>query len=179
MQKKEDDINEYLVIQLQSGNTIALTELVKRWHKLFCEKAYWLVKDKEVAKDIAQDGWAIIMQRIDTLKEPKLFKYWAYRIICNKSMDWLRLQSINHLKFSTSETEIEDNEEDYSETSELINKMKLAIKELPANQKEVLKLFYTESYTLKQISELLNISIGTAKSRLFHAREKLKLTLKH
>ena len=54
-----------------------------------------------------------------------------------------------------------------------------AIKKLPEQQQIVIRLFYVEDYTLKEISEILNISIGTAKSRLFHAREKLKLILKN
>ncbi len=53
-----------------------------------------------------------------------------------------------------------------------------AIQTLPDEQKAVIKLFYLESYSIKQISELLKISAGTTKSRLFHAREKLKQTLK-
>ena len=53
------------------------------------------------------------------------------------------------------------------------------INNLPIKQKQVVRLFYLEELSLKQISEILNISIGTAKSRLFHAREKLKTILKH
>jgi RNA polymerase sigma-70 factor (ECF subfamily) len=55
----------------------------------------------------------------------------------------------------------------------------VAIKKLPEHQQVVIKLFYVEDYSLKQISDILKISIGTAKSRLFHAREKLKETLKY
>lgn len=55
----------------------------------------------------------------------------------------------------------------------------VAIKKLPEHQQVVIKLFYVEDYSLKQISDILKISIVTAKSRLFHAREKLKETLKY
>ena len=54
-----------------------------------------------------------------------------------------------------------------------------AIKTLPAHQQMVIRLFYAEDYSLKDISNTLNISEGTAKSRLYHAREKLKLILKN
>ena len=53
-----------------------------------------------------------------------------------------------------------------------------AINRLPNHQKEVVRLFYIEAYSLKQISSLLKISLGTTKSRLFTAREKLKKTIK-
>lgn len=71
---------------------MVLAVLVGRWHKLFYNKAYWLVKDKDTAKDIAQESWTVIIKKIDSLKDSKQFKYWAYRIVHNKSTDWLRLQ---------------------------------------------------------------------------------------
>ncbi|WP_452599421.1 RNA polymerase sigma factor [Pontimicrobium sp. MEBiC01747] len=40
-------------------------------------------------------------------------------------------------------------------------------------------MFYVQDYSLKEISNVLDVSVGTIKSRLFHARERLKLILKH
>ena len=54
-----------------------------------------------------------------------------------------------------------------------------AIQSLSINQQMVIRLFYVEEYSLKDISDTLKISVGTVKSRLFHAREKLKLILKN
>jgi len=172
------DNDEVLVIRLQQGDKTALTNLVKRWHKLFCDKAYWLVKDKDVAKDIAQDSWTVIIKKIDRLKDPKQFKYWAYRIVCNKSTDWLRIQSKTRKQTIGYDVDIESNAVEYSENEDLKKALLVAINELPNHQKTVVRLFYTESYNLKQISDLLGISTGTAKSRLFYAREKLKKELK-
>jgi RNA polymerase sigma-70 factor (ECF subfamily) len=54
-----------------------------------------------------------------------------------------------------------------------------AINELPIEQQQAIRLFYVEEYSLKEIGDLLNISVGTVKSRLFHAREKLKVQFKN
>ncbi len=175
--KIDQSIDEKLVKAYKAGDKKALAALVKRWHKLFCDKAYWLVKDKDTAKDIAQDSWAIIINKIDGLKEPKQFKYWAYRIVCNKSTDWLRLQTKKRFNTVGYEIEIESDEKKYTENEQLKLRLSKAISDLPASQKIVVRLFYIESYSLKQISDLLEISVGTAKSRLFHAREKLKKEL--
>ncbi|MBV7270339.1 RNA polymerase sigma factor [Winogradskyella luteola] len=175
--KTDYHIDEKLVNAYKAGDKRALATLVKRWHRLFCDKAYWLVKDKDAAKDIAQDSWAIIINKIDKLKEPKQFRYWAYRIVCNKSTDWLRLQSKKQNKIVVHDLNIEGSTSTYSENEELRQIVLKAINALPIGQKKVIKLFYLESYSLKQISDLLGISVGTAKSRLFHAREKLKAEL--
>ena len=69
--KRDKTIDAKLVTQYLSGNANALTELVKRWHKLFCEKAYWLVKDVDVAKNgeeaiekIKETNYSIILMDI-------------------------------------------------------------------------------------------------------------------
>ncbi|SHH49008.1 RNA polymerase sigma factor [Winogradskyella jejuensis] len=166
----------YLVKKLQLGDKSALTVLVRKWHKLFCEKSFWLVKDKQVAKDIAQESWVIIIDKIDTLQKPERFKFWAYRIVVNKSMDYLRSSTNN--KTTSYSQNIIDEVDDNSEREQQKKRLLVAIKSLPQQQKIVIQLFYTQSYSLKQISEILDISVGTVKSRLFHAREKLKTILK-
>ncbi|EDP70098.1 sigma-24 (FecI-like) protein [Flavobacteriales bacterium ALC-1] len=177
--KAGQSIDEKLVNAYKAGDKKALAELVKRWHKLFCNKAYWLVKDKDASKDIAQDSWTVIINKIEGLKEPKQFKYWAYRIVCNKSTDWLRSQTRKRKDTLDYNIELKSDDTKYSENEQLKLMLKKALNELPINQKTVVRLFYIESYSLKQISDLLEISVGTAKSRLFHAREKLKTILKH
>ena len=71
-----------------------------------------------------------------------------------------------------------DTDEEIIDNSDLKKKLIKAINGLPEQQQMVIKLFYVENYSLKQIGKLLNISVGTAKSRLFHARENLKLNIK-
>lgn len=176
--KKDKTIDTVLVTQYLSGDANALTELVKRWHKLFCEKAYWLVKDADVAKDIAQDSWKTIIVKIDKLQDPKSFGAWALRIVYTKALDYINSNkrtrnNLEHYKYEQDIIVVEN------ETDESLKKALLkAIKNLVEHQQIVIKLFYVEDYSLKEISDILNISVGTAKSRLFHAREKLKDTLK-
>lgn len=161
-----------------SGDKKSLAILVKRWHKAFCDKAYWLVKDKDVAKDIAQESWSTIIDKLENLNDPKRFKYWALRIVCNKSTDWLRLQTKQQKRTVDYVGDIENNQSQSIENEGLKKALLAAINELSNNQRMIIQLFYIENYSLKQISELLEISVGTAKSRLFYAREKLKKNFK-
>lgn len=99
--------------------------------------------------------------------------------MCNKSTDWLRLQSKKHKQIIRFDLEIESNGIDYLENEHVKQALLKALNELPMHQKTIVRLFYIESYSLRQISDLLDIALGTAKSRLFHAREKLKKELKN
>lgn len=179
MEKLKEISDAKLVLAYQSGNKKSITILVKRWHYKFCRQAYWYTNDSEISKDIAQDSWNVILQKLDDLKNPEKFAYWALRIVCRKSIDWTRKKSktLEKLKeyHRALNIPIEDHNSKNIESRIIANSIKL----LPDNQQFVLRLFYTENYTLKQISEILKLSQGTIKSRLFYAREKLKTIIKN
>lgn len=168
-----------LVAAFQSGDKKALATLVKRWHLTFCKKAYWIVKDADLSKDIAQDTWQTIIVKIDTLKDTSSFGSWALRIVYSTSLDVLRTKNSERFKQEEYVKNQEVIVEDVNENTILKRKLLLAIQDLPEQQQQVIKLFYVEEYALKEISKTLDISLGTAKSRLFYAREKLKTILKN
>lgn len=180
MKKTDNLIDANLVIAYQNGDKEVSKQLVKRWHVQFCRFAFWICKDADLAKDIAQESWVVIFKKLPELNDPKKFKSWSISIVNRKTIDWIRASKREHNKLTTfyndhsEETEaVERNEE-----SKLIVVLREELQKLPENQKMVIQLFYMDNYSLKQIGELLTISVGTAKSRLFHAREKLKLVVK-
>nr|WP_299383667.1 RNA polymerase sigma factor [Allomuricauda sp.] len=167
-----------MVLEYQSGNTKSLSILVNRHHLRLCRHSYRFTKDLEVSKDIVQDSWRVIIKKLNTLKDPNSFSCWSTRIVTRKSLDYLNKQQRNrgHLKEYAQES-ITSMEMDDQGNPKLAN-LQSGIKALPENQQMVLRLFYMEEYSLKEIAQILNISVGTAKSRLYHAREKLKKILK-
>ncbi|MCZ6593454.1 MAG: RNA polymerase sigma factor [Bacteroidetes bacterium] len=173
--------DSWLVVQCQSGNEKGMTLLVKRWHMRFCKHAFYYTKDLDSAKDIAQDSWSIIMKRIGGLKDTNKFGSWAMAIVTRKSIDWLRKQ-----KRETIQKEIYHDNATIISTNDLVDGpenalilMRQLIAQLPKEQKVVLTFFYTEEFTINEISRILNVPSGTIKSRLFKAREKLKQRLKN
>ncbi len=178
MDKPENILDSWLVLDYRSGNKKALALLVKRWHPKFCKQAYWYTKDIHQAKDIAQESWSIIMKNISKLEDTNKFGSWAMTILNRKAVDWLRIQKRKSegLKSYYESKQNQSMTNDNSD-NELQN-LKNVIRELPEDQQIVIRLFYIESCSLNEISEILNISKGTVKSRLFYAREKLKSIIK-
>ena len=189
MNKPERIFDGLLVLQYQNGDKKALSLLVKRWHTKLCKQAYWYTKDSAIAKDIVQDSWGIILQHIYKLKNTNSFGSWALTIVNRKAIDWIRkakktdeklhqIYEISKVNYDT----IEDNNIDNYSADTAINNTKVvisAIKNLPENQQIIIRMFYLEEYTIQEIGAILEISKGTVKSRLFYAREKLKLILKN
>ncbi|SDS26894.1 RNA polymerase sigma-70 factor, ECF subfamily [Formosa sp. Hel1_31_208] len=171
--------DEILVKEYRSGNKEALTILVKKWHIIFCKKALWILKDPHLSKDVAQETWQVVIAKIEDLKDPASFGSWALRIVYSKSLDMLRVKARAKILERQKQTAELPQEEDRNEDSQLKAVLLKAILNLPLQQQNVITLFYNQEYSLKEISELLDISVGTVKSRLFHAREKLKKLLKH
>ena len=167
-----------LVEQFQKGNAKVLNVLVERWHKKMCHRAFWILNDTEQAKDTAQDSWRIILAKLNYLKSGKSFGSWALRITTNKALDKLRQQSRCQFKRDNERMEIA-----YEEDVEYFDRLLIhrnifdAIRKLSLEHQQVLQLFYVQDYSLREIAKALEISNGTVKSRLFHAREKLKKIL--
>jgi RNA polymerase sigma-70 factor (ECF subfamily) len=178
MHKKENISDGELVSQYIAGDQKALATLVKRFHKTFCNHAYWIVKDAEAAKDIAQESWKLIIDKVATLQNPQRFKSWALRIVHRKSIDWTR----ERLKKAqqTQEYKVTKSIHDLplADTTQVKQELKKAIATLSVSQQQVIRLFYVHELSLKEIASTLGISVGTAKSRLYHAREHLKKHLK-
>ena len=119
------------------------------------------------------------MEKLHGLNDENSFGSWVLTIVYRKSIDWIRAnkkETERLHEYYNEQTAIETEE---SDNEKLKKELLKAIKKLPEQQQTVIRLFYVEDYSLKEISEIINISIGTAKSRLFHAREKLKLILKN
>lgn len=136
----------------------------------------------DIAKDIAQDAWITILKNIHTIENPNKFGSWGLSIVTKKAIDWYRKSKrIQEKKqeISSKEREFTLEEKSTSKNELIKDKLKQAIASLSEQQQNVLKLFYIESYGIIEISEILNISKGTVKSRLFYAREKLKTIIKN
>jgi len=178
MHKKSHISDGILVARYLEGDQQALATLVKRFHKTFCSQAFWIVKDADAAKDIAQDSWNLIINKVHTLKETERFKSWALRIVYTKAIDWTKgvSKQTQHREAYKVTKSIQDIPSE--DLSPLKQKLLKAIQELPVNQQQVIRLFYVNEYSLKEVSKIIQISEGTAKSRLYHAREKLKTILK-
>lgn len=166
--------DEWLIYRIRTGEREAFKLLAERWYVKLIRHIYFLVKNEEVAKDIAQDTWSVVFKRLNTLKNPGYFKTWIFRIANNKSADWIRQEQ----KTRNLKEEIKNNESEYNSENEYpdneIEKLRLALRKLPDTKQHILNLFYLESCNIREISKILNIPSGTVKSRLFMAREHLK-----
>jgi len=164
-----------LVQQYLNGDHKAVDLLIKRWNKRILSYAIRTTRNPEKAKDIAQEVWVVAIKSLPSLKEYNKVGSWLLSITHNKCMDAMR--QIVRIDELTEYPELDPSEDADQEHKKMI-KLRTSIRTLNNSHKNVLTLFYLEGMSLIEISDILNVSKGTVKSRLFHAREKLKKVLK-
>jgi len=171
--------DEYLVTCAKAGDSRAFSRLAENWQKRLLAHAYRLTGDPELARDVVQDGWADIVRGLPTLKEPSVFPAWAYRIITRRAADIIgRAQRKRRTEAAYA---AEPTRQDLSIAKMDIladsSPLHLAIKALPSKQQAVIALFYREEFSITEISVALSVPAGTVKTRLMHARRKLRAIL--
>ncbi|MFD0763682.1 RNA polymerase sigma factor [Mucilaginibacter lutimaris] len=128
------------------------------------------------ASEIMNQGFYKVFKNLSKYDLAKPFKAWLGRIMVNTSIDYYRanlkvayteeLDKAEHL----NDTEFADKNLNYNELLDMIS-------QLPRAYRTIFNLFAIEGYTHEEIGEMLNISVGTSKSNLHKAREKLKIMI--
>lgn len=159
----------------------AFQELYRRYHRLAYAVAKRTLSNDSDAEDVLQETFIEIKRSIDQLKNPQYFRLWMYRIVSNKCKNLYRKR-----KFSLVDSEneyvhnlIRDERQDVNPDREMKfssdrDMLLQFMHELPSGQSLVLKLFYLEQRSIKEISEYLKLPEGTVKSRMSSGKTSLK-----
>ena len=170
----------FLILRAQTGDARAFDELLESVQEILFRYIYRLVGERGLAEDILQEVFIIIYRKIRWLENPKLFRAWAYRIASR--------EAFKHLKREKRWTEqirdekvletipVESAEEFYA--PELIAEIPRLIKEVSPASRAVLILHYLDEMSLSEVAEILDVSVGTVKSRLAYGLESLRQKIK-
>ena len=172
MNSSDQIIEQVLVLRCQIGDKDALADLIDRYQAPLRYFISRLSANSEMAEDIFQDTWLTVIRRIHTLKKLDAFSTWLYRIARNKVYQQLRRKKM--LSKLDDNITVPNNTEDDVFSPEDAATIHRCLKELRPEHKEVLMLRFLEQMSYKQISEVLNCSLGTVKSRINYSKLALK-----
>ncbi|ADL12643.1 RNA polymerase sigma factor [Acetohalobium arabaticum] len=182
-----DKEDKRLIADCKKGNNKAFRLLINKYKQDCLNAAYQLVSDKELAEDIAQEAFVRIYKSIDNFRGDSSFFTWVYQIILNLCRDHFRKQPKENpvsLEDSALESilrkEIPDSDdvpENHLEKQELQRIIKESLTELSFKHRQVIVLRDLQGFTYKRIAEILEIPLGTVKSRLNTARNRLQKKL--
>ncbi|MEW6004764.1 MAG: sigma-70 family RNA polymerase sigma factor [Stygiobacter sp.] len=138
---------------------------------------YLTLGDVDYVDDISQDVFISVYHKLNEFRFESKFTTWLYRITINKCKDYLRKKKVRSIFVS-----IEDNDRIYgtksfSENIDIPNLVRSAIEKLPEKLRVPLVMRDIDGYSYKEIADELGTEVGTIKSRIFRARETLKIIL--
>jgi RNA polymerase sigma-70 factor (ECF subfamily) len=164
-----------LIKKAQKGNDKAFLTLFQNYEQDIYRTAFIYVKNQSDALDVVQETAYRSFKSIKNLKEPKYFKTWLLRIAIRCALDILRKQkNIVQMKPEFEEFISGDVNEDIV----LEITIRDLIERLNEDEKSVIILRFYEGLTIKKVAETLDIPLGTAKTILYRALNKLRKDLK-
>lgn len=173
---RERILDGYLVATVRLGDRKAFELLVRRGNGKLLAHARRLLADDESARDAVQEAWAEIARGIARLKDERAFPAWAYRIVSRRCAKLIgRAQRQRKLEKAIL-VEPEVQADDVKPPTD-IDRLRAAIRELPAGQRAAVALFHLEEMSVAEVAVALDVPVGTVKTRLMHARQKLRATL--
>lgn len=195
VQPPEKLSNYDLVLRCQVGNRPdreAFAELLRRYQPHVDKILYHLAPDWQDRADLAQEVWIRVYRNIKRLNEPVKFQGWLSRIATNLFYDELRKRKRVSQPLSLDAPRmLDDGEMDWEiaaeipgpveklTTNEFYEKLHTAIADLPDVFRITIVLREIEGMAYEEIAEITGVSLGTVKSRIARARQRLQYQLQN
>lgn len=167
-----------LVRQIQNKRLEALGLLYDRYQTMVYRTALAITGDPDAASDLLQDVFLRLYRFANTVDLARPLEPWLYRVTANLSYTWVKrrnrfVRSIEDLTEWLAGGK-HDQPAQQVEFDETWDHLQQAVLSLPISHRMVVVLYYINDLSLQEIAEVLEIPVGTVKSRLHYGRHQLK-----
>jgi len=178
-------VNEQeLILRAQRGDTNAFADLLTLHERFVYNLAMRTLGDPTEAEDVAQEAFVRAWQALPNFRGGSALRTWLYRIVINLCCNrFPRLRrELNELTDDSSTNlpappSLEANPALYSELRERRMLLHREIERLPESQRLLIVLRYQDELSYEEIASLLELPLGTVKTGLFRAKERLRQAL--
>lgn len=174
--------DEELMLAFAKNDLTAFEQLYARYKDALYRYFLRHLSNENICQELLQDLWMKIINSKENYQVKAKFKTWLYTLAHNRLVDWYRRNNLEINAFEENTDEVVDGIDHWSPMNELQTKrlsksLKLAISDLPFNQREVFLLHQEGGLSLPQIAEMLDEGIEKIKSRYRYAIKKLRTVL--
>jgi len=177
MKARERALEAYLVAAARGGDRRALAQLVQLRGPRLMAHAARLLGEREAARDVSQDAWAEIVHGLDGLRDDHAFLPWALRIVTRRVARTISGRQRERRLAADFAAESAHSQPEDGPAAVDRARVRTAIKSLPADQAATIALFYLEEMRVAEVAVAMDVPVGTVKTRLMHARTKLRAML--
>lgn len=161
---------EKLVLAAQSGNERAFDALYRLYQPSLLRFAYRLCSDETLARDAVQDAWILTLRTMKQAFPPSAFRARVFKAVRWRALDQIRRRGA----LATEELQEDHVADSMPETWATGDQLRRLIKALPIGEGEAVYLFYLEDLSVAEIALIQAVPVGTVKSRLARARDRLR-----
>lgn len=165
------------VAAARAGDPAAWDILFHRFQLPLYAYVQELTRHEQTSLDIVQDTFIKAVRHVGSLRDDARFGSWLFRIahqLCQQH--WRKIRPVESLD-DVPESDLADRREspdDLLVSAEQQEQFFAAIESLPEEHRSVVLLHYLEDFDLAEIADITGVPLGTVKSRLHHARRKLR-----
>ncbi|NOT06907.1 MAG: sigma-70 family RNA polymerase sigma factor [Gemmatimonadales bacterium] len=186
--------DQQVVTQARKGSETAYRELVRRYERPVFSLVFRMVRNRELAEDLAQETFIKVLNALDSYRPEFKFSSWVFKIANNAAIDHLRRRELDTLSIEGSPhaetpqmieaTALQLGERGETaleavENKELGGEIERAIAKLRPEYRSCILLRHVEGRAYEEIADILNLPLGTVKTYIHRARNELRITLAH
>lgn len=179
--------DQQLITESVAGSLDAFDVLVRRYQDRLVHSLHHALGSEDDALDAAQQAFVSAWKRLDTFRQDAAFYSWLYRIAMNAAISRKRKQKLptssldQHIESTGTLPEDKSSDaapEHLLESEERVRLVQQALQEISEEFRQPLVLKEIDGFSYEEIASVLNIPIGTVRSRIFRARKELTERLK-
>lgn len=171
-----DEQEALLIRRIGSGDRDALAELYTGYHRRLARFLGRFIRQHDVVQEIVNDTLFIVWQQADRFRGSSRVSTWIMGIAYRRALRALRQAASRPLVQNVAEDALPE-AADAIERAEQQELLAHALDTLPFEQRMVLELTYFMGHSCEEISAIVECPVNTVKTRMFHARRKLRLLL--
>ena len=176
------------------GRESAYRELIRRYQRPVLSLIHRMVRDRELAEDLAQDTFVKVLNALDRYRPEFKFSSWIFKIAHNTALDSLRKREVSTLSLDGAPDAVsaeaqeatrpmiasdEEAPDDFTAGRELGGYIEQAIALLRPEYRTAVTLYHMEGFAYEEIAETMDLPLGTVKTFIHRARKELRQHLAH
>ena len=189
------ELTDQAVVELAlKGRETAYRELLRRYERPVLSLIHRMVRDRELAEDLAQDTFVKVLNALDRYRPEFKFSSWIFKIAHNTALDWLRRRELPTLSLDGAPDAVsaeaqeatrpmvatdDPSPADFTAGRELRDQLEAAIALLRPEYATAVTLFHMEGLAYEEIAETMSLPLGTVKTFIHRARKELREHVAH
>lgn len=189
------ELSDQRIVELAlAGRESAYRELLRRYQRPVLSLIHRIVRDRQLAEDLAQDTFIKVLNALERYRPEFKFSSWIFKIAHNTALDALRRKGVPTLSLDGAPDAVseaaqaatrpvvasdEESPVEFTAGRELGAHIERAIAQLRPEYRTAVTLYHIEGFAYEEIAETMDLPLGTVKTFIHRARKELRVHLEH